>query len=654
MKTCPLCQRSYSDETLNYCLEDGERLVNGAQDVETDTAVLPPEKLQGEAPTRLAPVAKPQTEEHPASSAEYIANAIGRRKNAVLFGLVLVLAGVGYGLYRTFQKGSRPFSSIKITKLTNIGNATDAHISPNGEYLAAAVYEGGMFRIRNWDIKTKSFVDIVPQTEDFLSVSSFSPDSKLIYFTRSVRAMVPDLYEIPILGSVPPKRILERSGSASISRDGKKWASVRSGPGEGENSLIISNSDGSAERVIATRKGGERFLSFAPSWSPDGKVLACSVRIDGTNAKPATVSTDDGIVTPITDRTWIAVNRTAWLNDGRGIIFSASEENSIQLWLAPFPRGELRRITNDIISYGNTSLSLTADSSTIATVQVERDFSVFVTTLNDPTKGRQIAKGGSDVPMGTTFTNWTPDGRILFSTDVTGNSEIWVINPDGSGRAQLINHRAFDGNMVMAPDGRHIVFSSTRSGRMNLWRTDADGSHPVQITTGGYDLRPAITPDGRWVIYTDTATPDMRKVSINGGESAQLISGQVIDPAISSTDGVIAAAYRKIPNTPFVLAVFSADGGEPVRTFDLPTGAISSPQWSPDGRAIIYIITNAGSSALWRQPVDGGPPKQLADFSPEQLGSFSLLHDGKSIVLSRGKFTRNVVLITDTGSGEGE
>lgn len=654
MKQCPECRHVYYDETLNFCLEDGEWLVNGAPDGEPDTAVLPPEKLPSEAPTRLEHSLKPETEEHPTSSAEYIANEIGRHKKAALFGLLLVLVGVGFGLYRTFGKGPLPFSSIKITKLTNIGNATDARISPNGEYLAAVVYEGGMFRIRNWDIKTKSFVDIVPPTEDVLSVSSFSQDSKLIYFTRSVRATVPDLYEIPILGGVPPKKIIERSGSASISRDGKKWASIRSGPGEGESSLIISNSDGSGERVVATRKGAERFLLFAPSWSPDGKVVACSVRIDGTNTKLATVSVDDGTVTLITDRTWIGVNRTAWLNDGSGIIFSASEENSIQLWLAPFPQGELRRITNDIISYGNTSLSLTADSSTIATVQVERDFNVFVATLNDPTKGRQIAKGGSDVPMGTTFTDWTPEGRILFSTDATGNSDIWAINPDGSGRAQLTNHAAFDGNMVMTPDGRYVVFSSTRSGRMNLWRSHADGSNPVQITTGGYDLRPGITPDGRWVIYTDIAIPDLRKVSIDGGESVQLVTGQVVDPAVSSKDGLIAGAYRKIPYTPLVLAVFSPDGGEPIRTFELPTGSISSPRWMPDGSAIIYTITKADVSALWRQSIDGGPPKQIADFNPEQVGSFSLHRDGKSIVFSHGKLTRNIVLITDTSRVDSE
>ena len=70
--------------------------------------------------------------------------------------------------------------------------------------------------------------------------------------------------------------------------------------------------------------------------------------------------------------------------------------------------------------------------------------------------------------------------------------------------------------------------------------------------------------------------------------------------------------------------------------------------WSADGRAILYATLRGAASKLWSQPLDGGAPKQLADFNPDQLFSFALSSDGRQLAFARGTVSRDIILITDS------
>ncbi|PYV61361.1 MAG: hypothetical protein DMG97_43380 [Acidobacteria bacterium] len=89
------------------------------------------------------------------------------------------------------------------------------------------------------------------------------------------------------------------------------------------------------------------------------------------------------------------------------------------------------------------------------------------------------------------------------------------------------------------------------------------------------------------------------------------------------------------------------EGGEPIKVFDALTPIGRLIRWAPDGRAVTYIVTSAGVSNIWSQPIDGGAPKQLTNFKSDQMFWFDWSRDGKQLAVSRGTVTSDVVLISN-------
>ena len=88
------------------------------------------------------------------------------------------------------------------------------------------------------------------------------------------------------------------------------------------------------------------------------------------------------------------------------------------------------------------------------------------------------------------------------------------------------------------------------------------------------------------------------------------------------------------------------DGGKPARLFDFPPGYDAPFRFRPNSREISYIVRKDGVSNIWVQPIDGGPAKMYTDFSEDNIVSFGWMPDGKSLVVSRGHSSADVVLIT--------
>jgi Tol biopolymer transport system component len=69
--------------------------------------------------------------------------------------------------------------------------------------------------------------------------------------------------------------------------------------------------------------------------------------------------------------------------------------------------------------------------------------------------------------------------------------------------------------------------------------------------------------------------------------------------------------------------------------------------WAPDGQALDYALTRGGASNIWRQPLAGGPPKQITNFKSDLIFFFAWSRDGKQLALERGTISSDVVLISN-------
>jgi len=68
-------------------------------------------------------------------------------------------------------------------------------------------------------------------------------------------------------------------------------------------------------------------------------------------------------------------------------------------------------------------------------------------------------------------------------------------------------------------------------------------------------------------------------------------------------------------------------------------------QWTADGRAINYPVFDNGVSNIWQQPIDGGAPVQVTNFTTDRIFNFAYSPDGSQLTLSRGAINSDVVLI---------
>ena len=222
------------------------------------------------------------------------------------------------------------------------------------------------------------------------------------------------------------------------------------------------------------------------------------------------------------------------------------------------------------------------------------------------------------------------------------------MNGDGTGARQLTaDTGGANWRPRATPDGRYIVFCSTRAGRQNVWRMDADGSNPTRLTSGEGEGSPYVSPDGQWLYYTNHAvTPAaIERIAFNGGAPVRLTSKYDSSEPVVSPDGTLIAYEHYDDRQGWHTALLSAAGGEPLKVFDFHAFR-AAVRWTTDGQALIYSDARTADN-LWLQLLAGGPPRQLTHFKEDLIGYFDLSPDGKQIAVARGNAYSDVVLITN-------
>lgn len=169
---------------------------------------------------------------------------------------------------------------------------------------------------------------------------------------------------------------------------------------------------------------------------------------------------------------------------------------------------------------------------------------------------------------------WSPDGRrIVYCAGRDCGApelewDVYVANADGSNETRLTRCYGLNDGCEFAPDGARIWFNSVRSGRMQIWRMNPDGTDQTQMT---FDETmnawfPHVSPDGKKVVYVAYHQEDLRP-----GDH--------------------------VPDKQVEIRMIPADGGEEITLFSLfgGQGTMNVNSWSPDSRQFAYVKYEDGS-----------------------------------------------------------
>lgn len=302
--------------------------------------------------------------------------------------------------------------------------------------------------------------------------------------TPEQRLIVSKTLELPVAQArrlahrVADEVVLQFTGEPGIADT--KIAYV--GSASGQKELYMMDYDGAG----AMRLTSNRSINLSPNWSPDTRAIAFTSYMG--SGYPYLYR-----LFPFEHRAaqllagHLGINTSpSWSPDGRLLALTLSKDGNPEIYVLTLATGALRRIT----TYGgiDTEPSWAPTGRQIAFVSDRSGTAQIYVMDAEGTNVRRISYSGFN-----TQPRWSPKGDAIAFTSRQGQHDIWAVNPDGSNLRRLTDGAGSNESASWAPNGRHLVFQSSRLGSYQLFTMLADGSEQQRLSRG-----PGETTSGSW------------------------------------------------------------------------------------------------------------------------------------------------------------
>ena len=227
------------------------------------------------------------------------------------------------------------------------------------------------------------------------------------------------------------------------------------------------------------------------------------------------------------------------------------------------------------------------------------------------------------------------EGSILFTSDKGGQKDIWLMQPDGTGKHRLTNDETEDDFAAASPDGRRVVWSRGGfSPESEIWVMNIDGSGKRQLTFNDASDGGVATwsPDSSKIAFRssrDSADPDSPNHEIYimnaDGTNQHNITNSPAEEVLPdwSPDGK-KIAFVSDRGGDFAIYTMATDGSN-VQKLTEDSMYATNPRWSPDGKRILFAdefcrtCEEEHETDLWVMKADGKNPKQVTNSAVNEL-----------------------------------
>jgi Tol biopolymer transport system component/DNA-binding winged helix-turn-helix (wHTH) protein len=445
----------------------------------------------------------------------------------------------------------------------------------------------------------------------------------------------------------------------SFSPDGSQVAFSWNGESQTNFDIYVQTVGSGAPLRLTTDGAADR----APAWSPDGRFIAFRRDGQGILLVPPTGGAERTVVVSS-----VVSGQLSWSADSRHIVFATGvpESNEGGIFAVRAEGGHARRLITPESVAQLRGPAMSPDGRLMAFASCRgTDCDLSVAEVDGQLNITSAARTVASKVIGVRSVAWTPDSdAVLFSQGPDWGyigQRVWRVgtrpgaSPELLGFAQtrsgfpavsragsrlaysmrlgepdvwriengLFSRSAFsstqlDMSVEFSPDGKRVVFASSRSGNPEIWVADADGANPFRLTFSNQSGSPRWSPDGKSIVY-DTqvsggANWDIHIMNAAGGQSAPVAEHPSRDYAPSfSRDGksIYFVSNRSGKDDVYRVAI---SGGAPERLTD---GGGGPALESPDGKSVYFLKTGGhhggGCHPLFEFRTPEAVPRKLAD-----------------------------------------